>query len=42
MHQVKIIGATQADIHHFKNVKWKVLKCNANLFFNQAKIKNFR
>jgi hypothetical protein len=33
MNKIKIIGTSEVHIHKFKNLKPKILNCNANLFF---------
>jgi len=34
MNHVKTVAASQAHIHRFKNLKKKLYKCNANIYFN--------
>ena len=40
MNKMKIIGTSQVHIHRFKNLKRKILNCNANLLFNQECLKH--
>ena len=40
MNKMKIIGTSQVHNHKFKNLKRKILNCNANLFFNQKCLKH--
>ena len=35
MNQLKVVAASQADIYKFKNLKEKLLKTNANIYFNK-------
>ena len=32
----KVISASQACIHQFKNLKTKLYNCNANIYFNKV------